>query len=162
VFAIWGAAVAVGTVLLAGAYFFRFGLFWEAMRRARWIDLQVQAFGMMASYSHTLNTMLADCPALFLALPAALVAYFGWRRTRYFGNTAPLLVAGLLFVLAVASPDFVGRGFHLAALVFLLVFVGGVFADLVESAQGRLVAAGVASLIGAAGLWNLVELVRLR
>jgi hypothetical protein len=162
VFAIWGAAVAVGTVLLAGAYFFRFGLFWEAMRRARWIDLQVQAFGMMASYSHTLNTMLADCPALFLALPAALVAYFGWRRTRYFGNTAPLLVAGLLFVLAVASPDFVGRGFHLAALVFLLVFVGGVFADLVESAQGRLVAAGVASLVGAAGLWNLVELVRLR
>ena len=100
VFAIWGAAIAVGAVLVGAAYFFRFGLFWEAMRRARWIDLQPHAFRMMASYSQTLKTVVADCPALMLALPAALIAYVGWRRARYFGNTAPLLVAGLLFVLA--------------------------------------------------------------
>jgi len=162
VFAIWGTAVAVGAVLLAGSYFFRFGLFWQAMRRARWIDLQPHAFGMMASYAQTLKTMAEECPALILALPAALIAYFGWRRARYFGNTAPLLMGALLFVLAAGSPDFLGRGFHLGALVFLLVFVGGVFADLMETSQGVLVRAGVASLIGAAGLWNLVELVRLR
>ena len=162
VFAIWGAAIAVGAVLVGAAYVFRFGLFWEAMRRARWIDLQPHAFRMMASYSQTLKTVIADCPALMLALPAALIAYFGWRRARYFGNTAPLLVAGLLFVLAAGSPDFAGRGFHLGALVFVLVFVAGVFADLMETAQGTLVMAGVASLVGAAGLWNLVELVRVR
>ena len=162
VFAIWGAAIAVAAVLLGGSYFFRFGLFWEAMRRVRWIDVQPHAFRMMASYSQTLKTLVADCPALILALPAVLIAYFGWRRARYFGNTAPLLMAALLFVLAVSSPDFLGRGFHLAALVFLLVFVGGVFADLLETAQGLLVTAGVASLVGAAGLWNVVELLRLR
>ena len=162
VLAIWGTAVVVGAVLMAGAYFFRFGLLWEAMRRARWLDVQPQAFGMMASYSQTLKVLTADCPALILALPAALIAYFGWRRARYFGNTAPLLMATLLFVLAVGSPDFLGLGFHLAALVFLFVFVGGVFADLVETSQGRLVTAGIASLVGAAGLLNLVELARVR
>ena len=162
VVAIWGTAVAVGAVLLAAAYFFRFGLFGKAMARARWIDVQPHAFRMMASYSQTWKMMVAYCPALLLALPAALIAYVGWRRARYFGNTAPLLLGAFLFVLAVASPDFPGRGFHLGALVFLLVFVGGVFADLMETAQGLVVTAGVASLVGAAGVWNVVELVRLR
>lgn len=162
VLAIWGAAVAVGIVLLAASYFFHFRLFWEAMRRARWIDIEPRAFAMMASYAQTLKALAAQCPALILALPAALVAYFGWRRARYFGNTAPLLMAGLLFVLALASPDFSGQGFRLAMLTFLFVFVAGVMADLVETAYGSLVMAGIASLVGAAGLWNVVQLCRIR
>ena len=162
VVAIWAAAIAVGAVLLGAAYFFRLGLFWEAMRRARWIDVEPHAFGMMASYSQALKTLAAHCPALMLALPAALIAYLGWKRARYFGNTAPLLMSTLLFVLAVASPDFAGQGFHLAMLVFLFVFVAGVFADLVETRQGIFVTAGVASLLAAAGLWNVAQLLRLR
>jgi len=162
VLAIWGAAVAVGVVLLAASYFFRFGLFWQAMLRARWVDIQPRAFGMTVSYGETLKALAGHCPALIIALPAALGAYFGWRRARYFGNTAPLLMAILLFVLAVASPDFSGQGFRLAILTFLFVFVAGVMADLVESAYGSFVTAGIASLVGAAGLWNLVELWRVR
>ena len=162
VLAIWAAAIAAGAVLLSASYFFRLGLFWQAMRRALWIDVEPHAFGMVASYSQTLKTMAAHCPALMLSLPAALIAYFGWRRTRYFGNTAPLLMAALLFVLAVASPDFPGQGFHLAMLVFLFVFVAGVLADLVETRHGIFVTAGIASLLGAAGLWNVVQLLRLR
>jgi len=162
VLAIWGAAVAVGVVLLAASYLFRFGLFWQAMLRARWVDIQPRAFGMTVSYGETLKALAGHCPALIVALPAALGAYFGWRRARYFGNTAPLLMAILLFVLAVASPDFSGQGFRLAILTFLFVFVAGVMADLVESAYGSFVTAGIASLVGAAGLWNLVELWRVR
>jgi hypothetical protein len=162
VIAIWAAAIAVGVVFLGGFYFFRFGLFWEAVRRARWVDFEPRAFGMMASYSQTLKAMASYSPALMWALPVALIAYFGWRRARYFGNSAPLLVAVLMFVLAVGSPDFSGQGFHLATLVFLFVFVAGVFADLVETRQGFFVIVGVSGLLVAAGLRNVTELLRLR
>ncbi|MGH9642681.1 MAG: hypothetical protein ACRD3Q_09660, partial [Terriglobales bacterium] len=64
VLAIWGAALAVGAVLLAASYKFRFDLFWQAMRRARWIDVQPHAFGMTAAYPGTLKAIAAQCPAL--------------------------------------------------------------------------------------------------
>jgi len=162
VIAIWVVAVAIGAALLFGFYFLRAGLFGQAMLRARWIDVQPHAFRMTASYSQTLKGLAVSCPALMLALPAALIAYCGWRRARYFGNTAPLLVGALFFVVALGSPDFPGEGFHLAMLVFLFVFVAGVFADLIETRQGLFVAAGVGGLLGAAGLWNVLQLLRLR
>jgi hypothetical protein len=46
--------------------------------------------------------------------------------------------------------------------VFLFVFVAGVFADLIETRQGLFVTAGVGGLLGAAGLWNVLQLLRLR
>ena len=67
-----------------------------------------------------------------------------------------------MFVLAVGSPDFSGQGFHLATLVFLFVFVAGVFADLVETQQRFFVIVGVGGLLAAAGLRNVTELLRLR
>ena len=160
--AIWIVAVAIGGMLLFASYFFRAGLFGQSMLRAGWIDVQPHAFRMMASYSQILKDMVSSCPALVLALPVALVAYCGWRRARYFGNTAPLLVGALFLVLALGSPDFSGQGFHLAMLVFVFVFVAGVFADLMETRHGLFVTAGVGGLLGAAGLWNVLELFRLR
>jgi hypothetical protein len=160
--AIWIVAVAMGALLLFAFYFFRAGLFGEAMLRARWIDVQPDAFRMTASYSQILKDMVSSCPAFMLALPVALIAYCGWRRARYFGNTAPLLVGALFLVLALGSPDFSGQGFHLAMLVFVFVFVAGVFADLMETRHGRFVTAGVGGLLGAAGLWNVLQLFRLR
>ncbi len=84
--------------------------------------------GMRASYVHTLKMIRGGSPALVLALPVAIIAYLAWKRTRYFGNTAPLLIAAMLFILAVGSPDFPGQGFHLALLPFLFVFIAGIFA----------------------------------
>jgi hypothetical protein len=96
-----------------------------------------------------------------MLLPAALLTCGAWKRARYFGNAAPLLVAALLVVLAAAAPLFPGQGFHLAALTFLFVFVAGVCADLLETRQGSLAKAGIAGLLTAAALWNLLQLVRL-
>jgi hypothetical protein len=162
VVAIWVVAVAIGALLLFGFYFLRAGMFEQAMLRARWIDVQPHAFRMLASYSQTLKGLAASCPALMVALPVALIAYCGWQRARYFGNTAPLLIGALFFILALGSPDFPGQGFRLAMLVFLFVFVAGVLADLIETRQGLFVTAGVGGLLGAAGLWNVLQLLRLR
>jgi hypothetical protein len=156
--AIWINAVGVGVVILLASYFFRPELLWQGIRHARWIDFEPAAFGMHVSYAHLFTTLVANSPPLMLALPVALVAYGAWKRTRYFGNTAPLLIAGLMFMMAVASPDLPGQGFSLLLLVFAFVFVAGVFADLLETGQKLLVTAGLYGLLSASALWNLVRL----
>jgi hypothetical protein len=162
VLVIWIAAVAVAMVLLIAAYFFETVLFWQGMLHARWIDFEPAAFGNSLSYRDAMETIFASSPPMMLALPGALIAYFGWKRTRYFGNTAPLLVAVLLIILSLGAPNFPGQGFHLTALVFLFVFVSGVFADLLETQLSLYIAAGLGGLLLASATWNLYQLGRLR
>lgn len=100
----------------------------------------------------------------FLAVPGGLLAVVGflacavvfllWKRARYFGNAAPLIVALLL-------PWWPGR-FALGsspvwALPFAFVLIGGIYADLLEPGffRGRfrkLVAATACVLVGASAL----------
>ena len=73
--------------------------------------------------------------AVLLVLAAiAVVAYFAWDRCRYFGNTAPLMALLVVTALGLCAfaDVFVGP-FPLRATPFLYVFIGGVFADLLES-----------------------------
>ncbi len=80
-----------------------------------------------------------------VAAGSALLLYLGVRRSRYFGNTAPLLATVVLFALVTAG---VPGSPWLWALPFLLTFVGGVFADAYESPRGRLaIAAGAAVVV---------------
>jgi hypothetical protein len=162
VLVIWISAIAVAMVLLFAAYFFEPALYWGGMLNARWIDFEPVAFDMSISYRNVVQTIFAGSPPLMLALPVTLITYFGWKRTRYFGNTAPLLIAALLVILTLGAPNFPGRGFHLAVLVFLFVFVSGVFADLLETPLSLLVTAGLCGLLGASAIWNLYQLGRLR
>jgi hypothetical protein len=83
-----------------------------------------------------------------LAAAAALVLYMGIGKARYFGNTAPLFCALVLFPLALTGTQ--GSPW-LWALPFLFTFVGGVFADAYESPRGRLalVAGGAVVLLQA-------------
>lgn len=70
-----------------------------------------------------------------LGAVAAIAMYLGIKRTRYFGNTAPLLCSLILFVLILTG---VQGSPWLWALPFLLTLIGGVFADAYESAHGKL------------------------
>jgi hypothetical protein len=80
-----------------------------------------------------------------LAAAAALVLYMGLRKSRYFGNTAPLFCALLLIPLVMTGAS--GSPW-LWALPFLLTFVGGVFADAYDGPRGRLgLAAGGAIVV---------------
>lgn len=158
VLTIWGTSIAVAATILLGAYFFEPGMFVGGMRHARWVDFELAALGVFVSNRNAWQIIRAGCPAMMLALPCALVVYFGWKRARYFGNTAPLVIAGLTIVLAIGAADFPGRGFHLVALVFLFVFVGGVFADLLETRYRPVVTAGLIGLLGFAALGNLYRL----
>ncbi len=66
---------------------------------------------------------------------ASLLLYFGLRKSRYFGNTAPLFCAVVLFALVMT--DAPGSPW-IWAIPFLLTFIGGVFADAYESERGRM------------------------
>ncbi len=85
----------------------------------------------------------ADWPIL-IAAGIALVVYAGFRRSRYFGNTAPLIVA-IATVFLVTTQVFTAP--WLWALPFLLTFVGGVFADALETPQRKLFLATIGLLV---------------
>jgi hypothetical protein len=72
--------------------------------------------------------------AFAVALAGALVLYVLVRRSRYFGNTTPL-VAGAILMLVVTTG--VESEPWLWALPFLMAFVGGVFADALETRSRR-------------------------
>lgn len=69
-----------------------------------------------------------------IAACAAPVLYLSARRSRYFGNSAPLLCALVSMVLVMTGS--VGSPW-LWAQPFLLTFVGGVFADAYDGPRGR-------------------------
>jgi Dolichyl-phosphate-mannose-protein mannosyltransferase len=62
----------------------------------------------------------------------ALTVYGSWRRSRYFGNTAPLLTAFLMVLLFSLVPA-VYLWNSALGLSFLFLFIGGVAADLLET-----------------------------
>ena len=98
------------------------------------------------------------CPALLIAFPAALIAYLAWPRARYFGNTAPLMMAVLFLILGLATPHYPGLGFRLVAVPFLFLFVSGIVADLLEPPQQSLVLACISGLLAANAIFSLMEL----
>ncbi len=85
-----------------------------------------------------------------IAAVAALILYLGLRKSRYFGNTAPLFCTVVLFLLIMTGAP--GRPW-IWAQPFLLTFIAGIFADAYESPRSRmaLIAAG-AILVLQAGL----------
>jgi len=72
---------------------------------------------------------------IVVAVAASLMLYFGSRRSRYFGNTVPLVVSIFLFLITTTG---VQARPWLWATPFLLTFIGGVFADALETRQRRL------------------------
>jgi hypothetical protein len=142
---IWAAACVVGSLLLFATYFFHAHSFWESMRHAEFWGATWRAFTFLPVYKQAAIRVARALPfpAWALALPVTLVTYAVWRRTRYFGNTAPLIGAGAFVVLAIAHPHTAGSGFLLAAVPFLFIYVSGVLADLMETTYRPLIVAAV-------------------
>jgi hypothetical protein len=72
---------------------------------------------------------------IVVATGVALVLYMGIRRCRYFGNTAPLVMT--LLLLSVVTTQVITQPWFWA-LPFLFTFVGGVFADALETRYRKL------------------------
>jgi hypothetical protein len=136
---IWIAALFVGTVLLAALYFFHIDTLATSLRHAEFWGATWRGFTFLGVYKQVAVQLARACLAMTLVLPVAIVVYVAWPRARYFGNTAPLLVAVLFLLLAMAHPHLAGSGFLLTTIPFLFIFVAGVLADLLETSYRQLV-----------------------
>jgi hypothetical protein len=158
---IWAAASGVACVLLFGFYFFHFHAFAESLRHADFWAVTGRGFAVLGVYKQVGVQIVRACPALMLVLPVAIATYAIWPRSRYFGNSAPLLIAGLLFAVAIAHPDLGGAGFLLTAMPFLFIFAAGVVADLLETDYRSLVSAVTAGILLAYVAWSVMGLARI-
>ena len=158
---IWAASCLVALAILFATYFFHPHAFFQGMRHASFWGATWRGFTFLSVYRQVALRMMRACPALPLLLPVAVATYLIWPRSRYFGNTAPLLVAVLFIALGMAHPHIAGAGFLIASVPFLLIFVSGVLADLMETQYRMLVTAGVWGLLGAYIVWNVLALIQI-
>jgi hypothetical protein len=79
-----------------------------------------------------------------IAACGAVMLYLGARKSRYFGNTAPLLCALVCMVLIMTGSS--GSPW-LWAQPFLLTFVGGAFADAFDGPRGRWALGAVGAIV---------------
>jgi Dolichyl-phosphate-mannose-protein mannosyltransferase len=132
--AILGAATVIATILIAITYGFHPARFIHSLATAKWMGLSLEAFHTNIA-SLLLGFYVNASPATGLLFLVALGTYLGWKRSRFFGNTAPLVVAVALLLGGILMALNVGALCFFYALPFLLVFAAGVFADLFESKQ---------------------------
>src|ERR1700728_1252888 len=80
---IWTAACLVALFLLFAMCSFRPHAFLDGLRHASFWGATWRSFTVLAVYRQVATQVLRACPAFVLLLPAALVTYFAWPRTRY-------------------------------------------------------------------------------
>jgi hypothetical protein len=152
---------ALALLLVFAAYFFHPRILGESFANARWLDVSLQAPRMLGAYLQVIREGLVSGPVLAFLVPAALITYAVWGRSRYFGNTAPLMVAVLFIILRIAAPHDPESVFSLVAAIFLFVFVAGIAADLLETKARELTGAVLVGLLSANAIWNVMVLTRI-
>ena len=158
---IWFAACVIAKLLLYAAYAFHPHYFLAGLRHAHFGDYSWRALTMPRAYLGILSTIIQSGAVVPVSLIVGLGVYLVWRRTRYFGNTAPLLVTILFMLLAVLSPHYPSMGFRLMAVPFLFVFIAGIAADLLETSQRSIVAACIWALLAVDVISNFLQLIRI-
>ncbi len=132
VLVIFGAACGVGVIFLWALYGFRPVAFAHALRSANWLEIASREYlfrGLSWLWTSVFQNNGLGWPILVVV---TLVTFIAWKRTRFFGTLAPLLVTLLLFSLAVRM-HFSTTFFLFLGVPFLMLFIAGVSADLLES-----------------------------
>lgn len=154
---------AVAVILLMACYGFRARIFAAASAEARFLPFNRQTISSEVLRAYVTGLLRAENPVLLVLTAGALVSYFAWPRCRYFGNTAPLLSLLALTVLGLVTfaDVFVGP-FPFRATSFLYVFMGGVFADLLESRWRNAFGLLLLGLLAAYAMVSVIAVARLR
>ena len=140
---ILGAACVIGLGLLFSAYFFHPGLFWRGLVHARLLELNWRALAMTGAYVQVIKEVAGNGPVLAFA---RLVIFD---------------MALVFLVLQVAAPHDPESVFALTGVIFLVVFVAGIAADLLETRAREWAIAILTGLLAGNGLWNLIGLARI-
>jgi hypothetical protein len=161
VIAILATACGAALVLLFAAYFLHPWLFVHGLSNAVLFHGTVAALRLWGAYAQAGREIVGAGPGLAILAPACLALWVISRRSRYFGNSAPLLVTFFFLLLRVLSPHQTGTVYALISIAFLFMFLGGIVADLLETKARELGIAVITGLLAANALWNLIGLARL-
>lgn len=125
------AGCAVASLVLWAVYSFRVGAAWQNLHQA--FRFSLGAYSASVTWSWIATFFVRQQPTVTLFLLVALVTFCAWKRARFFGTEAPLIVFVLLLLLGMAMPTQSAMTYYLMALPFAFVFVSGVATDLLES-----------------------------
>lgn len=153
------AGCGIGFVILLATYGFHAGALIESVRASHLNDMRFSMFASTMTYT-MLGFFLLRQPTSLLLFVIALAVFVAWKRTRFFGTLAPLLVVAVLAIFGILIPHQGGLSFYIMALAFSYVFISGVMIDLLESKQAPIVLGVVLGvLLGHIGM-NLIWLTR--
>jgi len=158
VLTILGTSIGVGAALIFASYFFHPGLFAHGVESAVLFRGTGAALRLPGAYLQVGREILGSGPVLALMAPISLGVWLAARRSRYFGNSAPLLMALFFLLLRVGSPHATGSIYSLLGIIFLFVFVGGIVADLLETRIRGLGMTVIAGMLVANAIWDLTGL----
>ena len=158
VLTILGTSIGVGAALIFASYFFHPGLFAHGVASAVLFRGTGAALRLPGAYLQVGREILGSGPVLALMAPISLGVWLAARRSRYFGNSAPLLMALFFLLLRVGSPHATGSIYSLLGIIFLFVFVGGIVADLLETRIRGLGMTVIAGMLVANAIWDLTGL----
>jgi hypothetical protein len=160
VLVIFAAACAIALILLSAFYGFHAVAFAKALTHADWLEVASRDF-FSAGMSWLLSRVFLENGLGLLILSAVtLVTFIVWKRTRFFGTAAPLIVSLLLFSLGLRM-HFSAFTFFLLALPFLILFMAGVSADLLESRYALVANAVVFGVLVANAMIDVYGLINL-
>jgi hypothetical protein len=155
------AATAVSLVLLDLCYLGNTRAFAHALAHADWLGFSPQTISPRLLVRILGQFFFDSAPAALLTFFCAIATWFAWPRTRFFGNTAPLIVFGLLLGMGIALPQNGAGVILFATLPFLLLFSTGVLADLVESKLQSPALAVVFAVAAAQAAYSIASLIRM-
>lgn len=161
VLVIFASACLIGLVLLWALFGFRATAFARALANADWLEVASRGF-VAPGISFILSTFfLENGLGLLILVAVTLGTFVAWKRTRFFGTTAPLVVTLLLFSLGLRM-HFSAFAFCFLALPFLMLFMAGVSADLLESRYAVVANAVVFGSVIANAMIDIYSLLNIR
>jgi len=155
-------AATVALLLLDVCYRANLRVLAEGLSQAAWISWNPRSLSPRLLSRILVRFFFDAAPAALLAFFIAFAAWCASRRSRFFGNTAPLIVFVLLLAMSILFPQSGASAILIATLPFLLLFIAGVFADLIESRRFEAPAlAFLFAVIAAQAAYSIVSLVRI-
>lgn len=138
------AAAAIATALIFASYNFtpramQYGVYLPEWFQYAPREARARLFGSGEVF---LARFSAAVEILFVT---AIATYAAWKRTRYFGNTAPLVIFALVMYVALITP--LALYASVWCLPFLFIFIGGIFADLLETRYRVWVLTGLVAIL---------------
>jgi hypothetical protein len=155
------AALAVSLVLLDLCYLTGTRALLHGLAHAPWLGFAPVSLSPRLLARILLKFFFDAAPGALLTFFLALAAWFASPRSRFFGNTAPLIVFLILLAMGILLPENGAGAILFASLPFLLLFIAGISADLIESKLQAPALAVIFAIIAAQAAYSVASLVRM-